>query len=93
MTSEIGEDFAILKSLSRIRRADNRENSAEYLKARGIEFVTNNMGVHLIVTGRNCLIDFWPGTGKWNSRCGKKGRGVRNLAAFIEASKPVPRKE
>ena len=67
------------------KRADNRENSAEYLTERGIPFVSKNNGAHLIVEGATCFIDFWPGTGKWHSRCGKKGFGVRNLVAFIEA--------
>ena len=65
------------------KRADNRESSASYLRERGIPFVEKNYGAHLIVEGKDCFIDFWPGTGKWNSRCGKKGFGVRNLVAFI----------
>lgn len=62
----------------------NRENSADYLAQREIPFVQKNGGAHLIVEGKDCFIDFWPGTGKWHSRCGKKGFGVRNLVAFIE---------
>ena len=62
----------------------NRENSADYLAQREIPFVPKNGGAHLIVEGKDCFIDFWPGTGKWHSRCGKKGFGVRNLVAFIE---------
>ena len=61
-----------------------RENSADYLAQREIPFVSKNGGAHLIVEGKDCFIDFWPGTGKWHSRCGKKGFGVRNLVAFIE---------
>lgn len=67
----------------------NEASSSEYLRERGIPFVEKNDGAHLIVEGRECFIDFWPGTGKWNSRCGKKGFGVRNLVAFIgEPSNP-----
>jgi dihydrofolate reductase (trimethoprim resistance protein) len=61
-----------------------QENSADYLAQRGIPFVSKNGGAHLIVEGKDCFIDFWPGTGKWHSRCGKKGFGVRNLVAFVE---------
>ena len=68
-----------------LKRASNRENSAEYLRERGIPFVEKNLGAHLIVEGRECFIDFWPGTGKWHSRCGQKGFGVRNLVEFIGA--------
>lgn len=67
------------------KRADNRESSAEYLAQRGIPFVSKNGGAHLVVEGKDCFIDFWPGPGKWHSRCGKKGFGVRNLVAFIGA--------
>ena len=66
--------------------AHNRESSAEYLAQRGIPFVSKNGGAHLVVEGKDCFIDFWPGPGKWHSRCGKKGFGVRNLAAFIGAT-------
>ena len=81
--SEMGDDFRALKKFGQAKRADNRESSAEYLEQRSIPFVSKNDGAHLIVEGRECFIDFWPGTGKWNSRCGKKGFGVRNLVEFI----------
>ena len=83
MTSDMGEMFNSLKKKRQAKRADNRENSAEYLSERGIIFVAKNNGAHLIVEGAECFIDFWQGTGKWHSRCGKKGFGVRNLEAFI----------
>lgn len=72
-----------IKQAKQEKRADNRESSAEYLSQRGIPFVSKNGGAHLVVEGKDCFIDFWPGTGKWHSRCGKKGFGVRNLVAFI----------
>ena len=65
-------------------RASHGQAPADYLAQREIPFVPKNGGAHLIVEGRDCFIDFWPGTGKWHSRCGKKGFGVRNLVAFIE---------
>jgi len=85
MTSEMGEAFNALRKERQEKRASNRENSAAYLAGRGITFVVKNDGAHLIVEGKECFIDFWPGTGKWNSRCGKKGFGVRNLVKFIGA--------
>ena len=75
-----------IKQAKQEKRADNRESSAEYLAQRGIPFVSKNGGAHLVVEGKDCFIDFWPGTGKWHSRCGKKGFGVRNLVAFIGAT-------
>lgn len=77
------EYWRAIKQARQEKRADNRENSAEYLAQHGISFVAKNGGAHLIVKGKDCFIDFWPGTGKWHSRCGKKGFGVRNLVAFI----------
>ncbi len=71
------------REASKAKRASNRENSAQLLLDAGIVFTTNNGGAHLIVEGKENFIDFWPGTGKWNSRCGKKGFGVRNLIAFV----------
>lgn len=81
--SDMGDMFNDLKKVRQEKRADNRESSAEYLRQRGIPFVEKNLGAHLIVEGSAGFIDFWPGTGKWHSRCGKKGFGVRNLVAFI----------
>jgi hypothetical protein len=80
---DIGDMFRDLKQASQEKRADNRELSAEYLLTRQMPFVSKSNGVHLIVEGKNCLVDFWPGTGKWISRSGEKGRGVRNLVTFI----------
>ena len=74
-----------MQEASQQRRASNRANSAALLRANGVPFESKNGGAHLIVEGRECPIDFWPGTGKWHSRCGKKGFGVRNLVAFIGA--------
>jgi hypothetical protein len=81
--SDTIDDFKFLKTVQQARRADNREKSAEYLRQRGIPFEEKNNGAHLIVEGRDCFIDFWPGTGRWNSRCGCKGFGVRHLVVFI----------
>lgn len=81
--SDTSEMWAAHKQASATRRASNREASARMLQAASIVYVTYNNGVHLIVEGKGCKIDFWPGTGKWISREGTKGRGVRNLIAHI----------
>lgn len=77
--SEIGEFYGSLKKHQQEKRADNREKSANLLTAAGIVFTTNNGGAHLIVEGADCYIDFWPGTGRWRTRKGQAGFGVRNL--------------
>lgn len=81
--SEEGEFWRDVKQARQEKRANNREQSAEYLEKYGIPFVSKNMGAHLIVEGGDCFIDFWPGTGRWITRNGVKGFGVRNLVAHI----------
>lgn len=81
---EMAEIFRDWKQQGQEKRASNRERSASYLSEREIPFASKNGGAHLIVEGRTCLIDFWPGTGRWISRDGaKKGFGVRNLVEHI----------
>ncbi len=71
--------FNDMKKHSQDKRKRNRESSANTLQKKGIDFIVKNCGIHLIVKGKNGLIDFWPGTGKFIARNGKKGRGVFNL--------------
>ncbi|GGB82107.1 hypothetical protein GCM10011352_04900 [Marinobacterium zhoushanense] len=68
------------------KRGMNRESSRKLLESRNIEYRTNNDGIHLIVSGHHCLIDFWPGKGKWNARDNSmSGYGVFNLIEMIES--------
>lgn len=80
---DMGEVFNAMKEESKDRRASHREQSPLMLERAGIPFESRNMGAHLIVEGKDCFIDFWPGTGKWNARNGKKGFGVRNLIKYV----------
>lgn len=82
--SEIGETYEALRKIRQAKRADNRQQSADLLTNENIPFVAKNGGAHLIVEGRNCYIDFWPGTGKWITRNGERGFGVRNLIKEIK---------
>jgi len=77
--SAIWETYKALNKMNAKKRARNKTHSAEILKRQGIEFVEKNNGAHLIVNGKDCLIDFWPGTGRFITREGTKGRGVFNL--------------
>jgi hypothetical protein len=80
---ETGDDYKAMNEHGKEKRSNNRDKSAEYLNEHSIPFETKNFGVHLIVEGRDCYIDFWPGTGKWKTRKGESGFGVRNLADYI----------
>lgn len=81
---DVGDDYRALREESQKKRADNRKSSAIYLQENGIPFEPKNGGAHLVVEGHDCFIDFWPGTGKWITRNGHKGFGVRNLIEFIK---------
>lgn len=76
---DMAEVFNSMSEEGKLKREKNRESSPSILRQKGIEFEIKNMGAHLIVKGRDCLIDFWPGTGKFIARDGKKGRGVFNI--------------
>lgn len=68
------------------KRGMNRQSSRQLLESRNIEYRTNNGGIHLIVSGHHCQIDFWPGKGKWKARgIDMSGYGVFNLIELIEA--------
>ena len=64
---------------SKQRRKSHRENAPKILAEQGVHFESKSGGVHLIVSGKQCKIDFWPGTGKWIERRGKRGRGIFNM--------------
>ncbi len=80
---DVGDIFSAMKKAGQDKRASNREKSPQMLEASGILFEIKNKGAHLVVEGDQCYIDFWPGTGKWKSRNGKEGFGVRNLINHI----------
>ena len=80
---DTGDTYNAMKAQGQANRSHNREQSPLYLSERGIPFESKNNGAHLIVEGKDCYIDFWPGTGKWKTRKGKSGFGARNLAKLI----------
>lgn len=80
---DTGYTYRAMSEHSKNKRAFNRDQSAKYLNDNGIIFSTNNNGAHLIIEGKDCYIDFWPGTGKWKTRKGHNGFGVKNLVDYI----------
>lgn len=81
---DVGDDYKVMNETSKVKRADNRNSSPAYLEKHCIPFTVKNNGAHLIVEGSKGFIDFWPGTGKWIARSGKKGFGVKGLIMDIE---------
>jgi hypothetical protein len=51
----------------------------QQLTAEGLVYDTKNNGIHLVVHGCRCFIDYWPTTQKWRTRDGVSGFGVDNL--------------
>ena len=81
---DMGDDFRAWHADGKRRRNRNQESSPKILRDKGIEFQEMNNGVHLIVQGKDGLIDFWPSTGKFIARSGRSGRGVFNLIKLCE---------
>ena len=75
------EMWRAVRDQSQEKRANNREFSAKLLRDNSINFESKNNGAHLIIDNK---VDFWPGTGKWIVRNGRKGRGVKNLMKWIK---------
>ena len=76
-----------MKARSQEKRASNRASSAQQLTERGVIYISKNEGAHLIVRAGDHLVDFWPGTGKWQTRGFRftvVGRGVRRLLSHLE---------
>ncbi len=70
------------------KRRDNRAFSTDLLREHGIPFVSRNMGAHLIVTYKEKVVDFWPGTGRFIIRGEHtKQRGVRVLLKVLGVAK------
>lgn len=73
-----------VKAAVQAKRSRNRDDSAELLRASGIEFSDLNGGAHLFVRGYAGDADFWPGTGLWRMRGStQRHRGVRQLIRLM----------
>lgn len=80
-------DYAGIKKDSQIKRIGNLNFSTNYLTEIGVTFESKNNGIHLIVNSKNGIIDFYPTTGLWIVRNGKRGRGVKNMVNFMGVSR------
>lgn len=85
---DMGDLWRSIKKARQEKRADSRERSAGLLREKGISFEEKNLGAHLIVRSNSCVIDFWPGTGKWNVRNSRNGGfGVFQMLKYLETKK------
>lgn len=85
--SDVGDDYRVLREMSREKRFRNRQSSLQMLRTAGLSVQVLNDGAHLVV-GTQDLIDFWPGTGLWIERAHPKSkrRGVRNLIKRLKVT-------
>ena len=89
MENEVNEMWREIRKERREKKRNNRKSSTDILLENGIKFESKNNGVHLVIDTSNRrtrgkIIDFWPSTGKWIVRNGKKGRGIRRLLELME---------
>ena len=86
--SEVGEIFAATKELrkeySNKRKENNGCKSKAMLVKNGISFESKNGGIHLVVSHKGSIADFWPTTGKFSIRGDNRYfRGVRLLIKIM----------
>lgn len=75
----MAEEFKDLTCIRKKRRAANTKSSTAIVDDAGVQYKSYNRGVHLVIEGKDALIDFWPSTGKFKTRDGHTGRGVYNM--------------
>jgi hypothetical protein len=80
---DMGDFFRAWDRCKKAKKALNQQWSTEALRLAGIKFESKNFGNHLIVHHDNMVVDFWPSTGKWIVRAGRKGRGIRKLLELL----------
>lgn len=91
--ANMGDYFESWSERSAAKRAENRTASQRILAEEGIDFTSNNEGVHLVIVDHGNTWDFWPGTGKWSRRLsGRYARGVYPLIKAIKAARPEGKK-
>ena len=75
-------------NISRQRKKENKEHNTKILKGAGINFVSKNYGLHLIMQTRKDTYEFWPSKGKYLRRSdGEYFEDVYNLIKEIENEK------
>lgn len=87
MRNEITEMWHERRLQQRVKKRSNLHHSTKQLTEAGIEFTSNNGGIHLVLTKGEQAIDYWPSTGLWWIRgTPNKRRGIANLIKHMKAS-------
>lgn len=83
-----GDFYKALRDVTKNEKRARLKASTDELVRLGIDFVSKNDGVHLIISNR---WDFWPSTGKWFDRVRmKRGHNLETLLTSINALKANP---
>jgi hypothetical protein len=83
---DTGEDYKAMDQVKRARNQGRREIDTERLKVTGVLFTSHNEGRHLkVIVYNEPLIDYYPGTGKWQSLINpkSKGYGIDGLLEYL----------
>jgi len=85
---DCGDDYKALKEHHKEEKKRRYEEirPEEKLEEAEVLYQIKNGGYHLIVLDSNKkpFADFWPTTGKWLLRSGKRGHGVKRLIKIIK---------
>ena len=68
--------------------ARRRLEAMDALTKANVPYVTNNVGVHLMIGTNNNRVDFWPGSGLWKDRQNLSGYGLPSL--FLRLNLDLP---
>jgi hypothetical protein len=87
--TELEDDFRAFWEYKKKRKeqAYLRAKPEQRLAEAGIGFTTHNDGLHLVVDHNEKIVDFWPTTGRWIARKGRKGWGVKGLIEYLDGEK------
>ncbi len=89
MEEKLLDHLAKVKAKRKEKRLLSQQNNLQKIADLGIPFLEKNRGYHLILNINDKLVDFWPSSGKWSIRPGKKGNppvrgvGLENLTKSI----------
>jgi len=71
----------------------NLEFSTNLLLEKDVSFESKSEGLQLIVKGQGKIVDFYPTTGLFIVRGGKRGRGVKQLLKLVTCNKVINKKD
>lgn len=84
---DMAEVFNAMKIDSKERKSNNLKFSTQTLIDNGVNFVSKNDGIHLVINHNGIVADFWPSTGKYQVRGKGYSRGLKSLLRELGVKK------